>query len=234
VFRGASELAVPPAWFHVEYAVVDGKRCREHRVFSDEGSPLLAGRAYLMGRDFRVAASALDGQPRLLLRRRISFPLTGRYDLFELPSRERLGFLNRSGRFRDAHGRVVGRFRDARTLRDHLGEGAFEIAFELLLGDGQSEATGSGPTGFVLLLDGKPAGALSQARLPFYPSPPPETEPGPARRALRSVLPRRLGEALFERRPPVGWRLALASDAPPVDARLLVGAALLAIEISRW
>jgi hypothetical protein len=231
VSERAPAFAGPPAWFHVESVVVDGKRCRVHTVFSDEGSALLAGRAYLMGRDFRVAAPSVGGEPRLLLRRRISFPLTGRYDLFELPSRERLGVLNRSGRFRDARGRVVGRFRDARTLRDHLGEGAFEMAFELLLGDGQSEATGSGPTGFVLLLDGRPAGALSQSRLPFHPSPPPEVELGPARRALRSVLP---GDALFERRPPMGWRLALVPDAPVVDSSLLVSAALLAIEISRW
>ena len=230
----ASVFDGPPTWFHVQTVFVEGKRCRDHTVLSDEGSPLLAGRAYLMGRDFRVAAARVDGEPRLLLRRRLLFPLSGRYDLFELPSGERLGFLNRSGRFRDARGHVVGRFRDARTLRDHLGEGAFEIAFEVLLGDGQSDATASSPTGFVLLLDGKPCGALSQARLPFHLSHPNEEELGPARRALRRVLPRRLGDALFERRPPRGWRLALAPDAPAVDSRLLVGAALLAIEISRW
>lgn len=231
--RIGAALRAGVLWFMVEGRVVEKRRCREYTVFDADGASLLAGRAFLMRRDFPLSPLDAPDEPCLLLRRRRSFPVSGKYDLFAMPDAARIGLLSRSGRFRDAQGRAAGRFRDARTMKDRWGESAFEVAGQLIFG-GEGDTAGSSPQGFVLLLEGKAAGSLTQKRLPFDPVPVQVREPHIVARTLRRVLPKKTGDALFERRPPRGWALELDPRDHGIEPRLLLGAALLAIEISRW
>lgn len=223
-----------PLWFVAESGVEQKRRYRDYAVLDVEGRPLLAARTFLMKRDIPVRAAGEPSSPVMLLRRRRSFPVTGKYDLLSPDGSARLGLLSRSGRFRSTDGTVTGRFRDARTLRDHLGESAFELAGQILVGSGDSSAAGSGPDGFVLLCDGQPAGTLVLQRLPFTEVPAPPAHRGTVARTLGRWVPGRLkalAEAMTAKR---GWKLEVADPDRFPDVRLPIAAALLTAEISRW
>lgn len=164
-------------------------------------------------------------------RPRRGFVFTGRYTVAG-PDGERLGFATRGGRFSTADGRRLGRFRDARSLKRHIGESlAVAVAEGLLGGDGSGD--GPGADGFVLELDGLPPGRLTRERLPFMP---PDDEPrreGAARQLLRKALPQRAGSALLDRHPPRAWRLEVP-DLGAIEPRLLLASALLVLEVALW
>jgi hypothetical protein len=224
-------LRAPVLWLTVERSSIDGRSCRDYAIYADDSTRLGSARAFPWRRDIPLHfVPALD-VPALLLRRRRTFPLTGKVDVLELPAHEKIGVVSRSGRYRDALGRPVGAFRDARSLGNRAKEGAFLAAMEALLGGDGTASTGSGPSGFVHVVAGMIAGTLARGPLPFLTTPSSDTR-SESRNLLRKILPRRLGDRLFNLAPR-GWKLVnTMPDAQ--DPRLRLAAALFAVELSHW
>jgi hypothetical protein len=225
-------LAAPVLWLTVQRAAAGGRACRDYVIYGDDGSRLLTARAFPWRRDIPLQFAPNFDRALLTLRRRRSFPFSGKVDVHELPGSRRIGVVSRSGRYRDAHGKIAGAFRDARTFRDHAKEGAFLAVMQALLGGDGTDSSASGPSGFIHLVANRPAGTLSRARLPFAITP---TRTTPKRtNPLRALLPRRLGDALFERTASRGWKLERTVPQAAEDPRLYVAAALFAVELSHW
>lgn len=87
---------------------------------------------------------------------------------------------------------------------------------------------------FLLVADKKTIGAVSRQRLPFFPDPPKRTEPRPIIKAFEKILPEKIGRALFDVSPPLGWKLEVALPAAIDDPMLLLCAALMTIDIRCW
>lgn len=215
-------------WLSVARSVSGGRAARDYVIYDDAGSPLLGAQTSPWQRDILVQMSGEPFDRVLRLRRRLSFPLTGRVDVYDAAA-ARLGVVSRSGRYRSASGRDAGRFRDARTLRDVAREGAFSAMMDALLGADGTTAAGTGPSGFVWLVDAQPIGTLGRARLPFGGGA--AAAAGPTRRL--SVFTSRL-RALVAPAAPQGWKLERLQPALAGDPRLVLAAALFAIELSHW
>jgi hypothetical protein len=215
-------------WLTVERSAIDGRSCRDYVVYGDDGTRLGTARAFPWRRDIPIHLPPTLDVPTLMLRRRRSFPLTGKVDVLDLPAHKRIAVLSRSGRYRDQHG--GGAFRDARSFGDRAKEGIFLAAIEALLGGDGTASTGSGPSGFVHVVAGKPAGTLGRAPLPFLTGS--QANSSESRNLLRKVMPRRLGDRLFNPAPR-GWKLEnTLPDAQ--DPRVRLAAALFAVELSHW
>jgi hypothetical protein len=85
----------------------------------------------------------------------------------------------------------------------------------------------------VITLGDAAAGTLTRERVPFEVDAAPRAPPGRLVRHLRTILPKRVGDAFFERRPPYAWKLEVADPAGVPDL-LLLAATILAIEIALW
>jgi hypothetical protein len=221
-------LNAPLLWLTTKRASADGRKCRDYVVYDAAGVTLLTARAFVWSRDIAVLSADGPGEPVMVLRRRHSFPLTGKVDVYEAAGRRRLGVVSRSGRFVDADGRRIGRFSDARSVRARALEGVLASMVEAML-DG-NDAMVSGPSGYVLALGGRVAGTLGQMRLPFET----EAEAGPAGGVLRRLVPERARRLLPQRGGPRGWKLERAVAELPCDPRLYLAAALFAVELSYW
>lgn len=222
-------LAAPVLWFTVRRNSVDGRACRDYEIADVTGSVLLAARAFVWGRD--VTLRQPGATPMLLLRRSRLFAVNGRVAVLELPSRLQIGVVRRNGAYYDSAGRMLGRFRDARSGRAHTGEALVQAAGDALLGlDGN--AVMSGPTAFVLEGGGDAAGTLVSTPLPFAETTAP-MEPPRVLQFLGRLLPARLRVALRSASAPRGWRLQRRTPAAG-DPRLHAAAALFAIELSHW
>lgn len=225
-------LDVPALWIVAQPAPAERRRCRDYHVCDAVGTALLSVRAFVWGRDM-VARDAVTRAPMLLVRRRRLFPLTGRVDVLEPAAGRRIGTLHRSGRFVDASGRALGRFRDARSLREKTGESVFQAALEALLdGDGSSSYP-SGPEGYVWIgPDGAVAGTLARRMLSFAPGSDNDHAPIPA--GLRAAVAARVRGLVRGLTAPRGWLLERAAPPAGADPLLVTGAALFAVELSRW
>jgi hypothetical protein len=228
--NAVSALCAPVLWITVERAVAGGRACRDYEVCAEDGQTLLDARAFNWGRDIVVQAGD-PAKPCLVLRRRRSFPITGRVDLLEMPAGRRIGVLSRSGRFHDAEGRLAGRFQDARSAGSRTREGLIVGLLDAAFGGDGTQSDISSPSGFLYTLGGAQAGTLSRARLPF--STEAMDQPKSARSLVR-FLPKRLTDALRAPSTPKGWRLERTSIPPREDPRLSIAAALFAIELSHW
>lgn len=162
-----------------------------------------------------------------MARPRRSFPLSGRYDVLQAGSR--IGVISRSGRIRAADGSTIARFRDARSLKEHVGEGVLTMVVEGVLGGDSGAGIGPGASGYVLMGKESVLGSLRRGRLPFT------IDEQPAeRRVVRAVeRVRRVLRAKPGARHPSGWTLDLP-DQSPIAEPLLLAAAILAIEIALW
>jgi hypothetical protein len=222
----SSAIASSTLWITSRYATVQGARGREYEVFTNDGQALLAARSTVWGRE--IVVRDRFGEPVIRLLRSRAFILNGRADV--LSARGRLGAVFRSGRFRDASGRRIARFRDARSFGSRAGEGMLQAVVDAALGaDGTSQL--SGPAAFVCTSESGPVASLSRRRLPFRTGDPvPPTERA---RALAGLLPRGLARWLLDRGTLHGWALERVA---PVDGDplLLLGAALFTIELSHW
>jgi hypothetical protein len=223
-------LNAPLLWLTTKRASADGRKCRDYVVYDAAGVTLLTARAFVWSRDIAVLSADGPGEPVMVLRRRHSFPLTGKVDVYEAAGRRRLGVVSRSGRFVDADGRRIGRFSDARSVRARALEGVLASMVEAML-DG-SDSMVSGPSGYVLVLGGKAAGTLGQTRLPFETGPAAET--GGTAGVFQRLIPTRARKLLPDRRGPRGWKLERAARELPCDPRLYLAAALFAVELSHW
>jgi hypothetical protein len=177
-----------------------------------------------------------ESRPDYLLKMRPSFPLTGKIDLLEAQSKALQGVVTRGRKFFDGNEKLLGEFKDTRTWKDHLGESAVDAIGNLIFGgaDNASADSQSGGTRFVLLCQNRPIGSLVREQLPFFPDPPTRTERGAVGKALRKILPENIGKALIDITPPVGWRLEVRDPVDVTHPILLLCAALMVIELSRW
>lgn len=221
-------LADPTLWITSRRATVEGRACRLLATYAEDGAPLLEAIAFPWRREIVVRSLVTKGDAVLLMRRRRSFPLTGKVDV-EDGDAQRLGIVTRAGRVLRADGTLVGRFSDSRSLRRRAAESAAEAVGNALIG-ADSVGGPSAADSFVFSLDGHPIGSLVRAPLPFSI---PESDAHP-RAGLGRLLPQRWHGALARRAEPRGWRFARMPLPAHADPRLLVGAALFTIELSHW
>lgn len=218
-------------WLRYRSVRREGRRGREWVIHTDDGEVRFTAFARRVPGPIDVFDGADGAREVVRARPRRGFALTGRYTV-ALPDGERLGVATRGGRFYTADGQRLGRFRDARSLKQHAGETIAIMVIEGMLG-GEGSGEGGGARGFVLELEGLPSGRLVRGRLPFMP---PDDEPrqeGAARQLVRRVLPKRAGAALLDRQPPMAWHLEVP-DPGSIPPLLLLAAALLAIEVALW
>jgi hypothetical protein len=216
------ELNAPVLWLTLRRGSEAGRALRDYECAADDGTPIFRARAWNWRRE--IACEDAAGARVLLLRRRRSFVFSGRVDIAGADG-ERLGVVHRSGRFSDV-GPTRGRFRDARSLRSRTGESVLATMAELAIGgDGALET--SGPTGFIYLRDGRPAGALGYAQPPWAPA------HGVASGGLRRLVSRSIARLRPVAESEVTWKLERTGPATE-DPRVFVGAALFMMEMSRW
>ena len=221
-------LEDPTLWITSRRATSEGRACRVLATFAEDGAPLLEAIAFPWRREIVVRSSDTRGEALLILRRRRSFPVTGKVDV-EDGDAHRLGIVTRAGRVLRADGTLAGRFSDSRSLRRRTAESAAEAVGNALIGVdsvGRPRAADS----FVFSLDGHHIGSLVRAPLPFSI---PESE-AHLRAGIARLLPERWHIALARRAEPRGWRFARMMLPAHADPRLLVGAALFTIELSHW
>lgn len=219
-------------WLRAHYAKRGGKPGRDYRIHAPDGTLRWIAHARRAPGPFDVFLPDAPDTPVLRGRPRRSFPLTGRYDVLG-PAGERLGVVTRSGRFFDADRTRLGRFRDARSMREHVGEGVLTMVVEGIIAGESAAGIGPGASAYVVTLEnGLPPGRLARERLPFTPDDEPVREPGRLARGIRRVLPRRAADKLLERGSH-GWILELP-DTGDLSHPLLLAGAILAIEIALW
>lgn len=218
-------------WLRTRRGVREGKRGREYDVFDGQAVLRWTAFARRVPGPVDVFAPADPKKPVLRGRPWRSFPVTGRYDVTDAAG-EPVGVITRSGRFYDAAGRKVGRIRDARSMKEHVGEGLLALVVEAAIAGDAAAGIGGDASDHVLVLDGLPPGRLERAPLPF--PPPGETvrEPGRLRRGLARVMPGTSGRFL-NAGPPSGWHLDVP-DRGHVSEALLLAAAILAVEVALW
>jgi hypothetical protein len=222
-------IRAPVVWLTVRRASADGRACRDYVVYDAAGARLAGARAFPWRREIPIFTGDDAASTVILLRRRRFFPLSGKVDVHVAGAGARIGVVSRGGRFTSADGRVIGAFRDARPMRDRTKEAVVIGLLDAMAGGDGSSTIMSGPTGFIYFEDGSPAGSLARARLPFEP---PGGEAGGRHLGrLRALLPARFASALVERG---GWKLERAAPSVLVDPRLLLAAALFAVELSHW
>jgi len=210
----------------------EGKTCRAYVIQDREGTQQFTATAFRVPGRITINGATAPDRPIVRAKPRRSFPLTGRYDVFAGDEDELLGVVTRSGRFYDAQGHNLGRFRDARTWKEHLGEGVVTAMVEGIIAGDSASGDARGPDGYLITIGDERAGTLARERVPFE-AEFAEARPGRLALALRRILPKRAGDALFERRPPYAWRLEVG-DTAGVSDLLLLTAAVLAIEIALW
>jgi hypothetical protein len=213
--------------FHTRYERRGKQRWRVYSIHTSDGTPCMTAEARRVPGPLRVCA-APTGDEIVAARPRRSFPLSGRYDVMQ--GGTRIGVITRTGRIRDADGNTIARFRDARSLKEHVGEGVLTMVVEGMLGGDSGAGVGPGPSGYVLMGKESVLGTLRRGRLPFTVDEPP-AEPRRVVRAVERV--RRVLRVKSGARHPSGWTLELPDEAPIAEP-LLLAAAMLAIEIALW
>jgi len=217
-------------WVVVRRSHDGSRRVRDYAVHRPDGLVLLTGQASNWGRDLRMQDP--HGAGGVLLRRRRLFPLTGRIDVLRHPDHHLLGRFHRSGRIHGADGANLGRLRDARSLRSRAGEGLLAGALEAALGGDGNSSQLSGPSGFIWVLDGVPIGTLVRTQLPFDAR---DATPPSALTALGSrILPPGVRDVMARVTTPHGWRMQREAQARAFDPWLVIGGAVMAVEMAQW
>jgi hypothetical protein len=211
----------------------EGKACRAYVIHDGQGEARFTALAFRVPGRIMIFAPAAPDRAIIHAKPRRSFPLTGRYDVFDGSDEELLGVITRSGRFYDAGGRKLGRFCDARTWKEHVSEGVFTVMVEGIIAGDSSSTNARGADAYQIMIGDAGVGTLGRERVPFEVDAAREQPPRRLAQTVRRILPKRAGDALFERRPPHAWKLDVAAAAGVPDM-LLLTAAILAIEIALW
>jgi hypothetical protein len=211
---GDHVLAAPTLWITVRRASEAGRRCRDYAVHDPAGAVLLKARAFVWDRV--LAVTSPGGQPVLLLRRRLSFPLTGRVDVRSAPGGSALGAVYRSG---------------PRSPRARAGESVLAGLADALTGSDGSQL--SRPTALVCTMGDQPAGTLALAPLP-WPEEAEASEPPALVAAALRLAPARARRLMKQLGRPSGWRFQREPPLLAVEPLLTIGAALFQVELSHW
>ena len=231
-------LAQSIVWFSVARATHSGRACRDYVIFDSTGSACFEARAFPWRREIVIRANTPPHLPVLTLRRRRSFPLTGTVDILNEDG-DRIGTVRRNGVFR-AQDRHVGRFLDARTMRERTREAVVIGVLDSLFGGDGTTAIGSAPNGFVWLRGSTVVGVLTRAAASFL-AESPHTEANrdttrPHASAYPSLIARVIDRFRRLARPdaPRAWKLEQRDPAHAADDRIVIAAALFTIELSQW
>jgi hypothetical protein len=213
--------------------VVGKKYGRQYRGYGADHQVQLTAQASRSSQPLQVTFSGSASSPDLALQLRATFPLTGKIDVLVPGTKEVVGVVTRSRKFYDRHERLLGRFTDAMSWKEHLGETLIDAAGQIIFGgaDGQPSP---GSDRFALTVDKRTVGSLTREQLPFFPDPPRRPRFPRVERVLQHLLPRKVGKALFGVTPPVGWRLEVFDPTAITDWRLLWCAALMTAELRNW
>lgn len=222
-------LADPTLWIASRRVTSDGRACRLITTFAEDGAPLLEALAFPWRREIIARAVGPEGRIMLVMRRRRSFPLTGKVDIEDGTAARRLGGVTRAGRVVDAEGRLIGRFTDTRSLKRRTAESLAEGLGNALLGL-DSVGAPSAADSFVLAHESRTLGSLVRAPLPFDLS----NRDGPQRSGIGRLMPERWWAALSRRFAPRGWRFARLNPPGDTEPLLLLGAALFTVELTHW
>lgn len=217
-------------WIRVRREARDGRAARVLEVSDADGVVRHVAVAFPWLRDIEVApVPGLEGE-HFTIRRRRSFPLTGRVDAIGANG-GRFGILARSRIVRGPDGREVVRFRDARSRRDRTGETLFELAGQIITG-AEGGDPGRAPLDYRILAGGRSVGRLARASWPFpdgTPAAPPEI------RGWRRFLPAAVRDLARRLAAPECWRADLLA-APDVfgGERLRLASLVWTVELSHW
>lgn len=226
-------LAQPTIWLSTLRSSARGRACRDYVVYDGAGAPVLVAQTSAWQRDIVVHTATQPPRRFLLLRRRLSFPLTGRVDVRDEHD-ARLGTVSRSGRYRDVRERIAGRFRDARSFGNRAREGVLVGVLDALVGADGTVSEISRPSGFVWLTGSSVAGTLGTAPLPFLDDAATASATNVAATTSRVGKWSKRLRAILDPPRPQGWKLERLLPAPPGDPRLVLAAALFTIELSHW
>jgi hypothetical protein len=232
---GTGHLSEPPGarscyWLRVHTEPTGSVLRRRIELFEAAGVPLMTVLVPRRGHTITVEPAEADAMPAVTITVRRLFALTGRVDINDTRTGARLGGTSRLGVVRRADGRVLGRFRDARSMRSFFGEGVFTILLALFIGGDDSDGGTSAST-LRWMVDGQVRGQLSREGWPFGPDRPPV--PRAQRRGLARFIPERVARLLRSLGEAPAWKLELDPQSSG-DERLTLAAAIFAVELSRW
>jgi hypothetical protein len=213
--------------------VVGRKYGRWYRCYAADDQVRLTAQAFRSSQPLQVYLSGNDSRPDLTLKLRRTFPLTGKIDVLDGTTQTLVGVVTRGRKFLDADERLLGRFHDAKSWKEHLAESLIDAAGQMIFGGGDGHVP-PGSDRFALVMDKRTVGSLTREQLPFFPDPPRRPRFPRTERILQRLLPRNLGRAIFALTPPVGWRLDIFEPAAVADWRLLWCAALMTVELRNW
>jgi hypothetical protein len=233
-----ADIGPPPAlpghrdsyWLRVHAEQTTDVLRRRIELFDAAGQPLARALVPRRGRSIVVETAVPTVVTPVTIAIRRLFPLTGRVDIVDTQTGARLGGTSRLGVVRRADGRVVGRFRDARTTRSFLGEGVFTVILAFFIGGSDSDA-GTSASELRWIVDDRTRGELTRAQWPFGPEQPPV--PRAQRTGIARFIPERLSRALRGLADAPTWKLELEAQTSD-DGRLTLAAAIFAVELSRW
>ncbi len=219
-------------YFCSGHTKVEGKSSQRYRCFDATENLELTANAFRSSRPTSVYFKD-EEEADVEMQIRKSFPFTGKIDIRDARSGSLLGVTTRSRKFFDADGNKIGEFHDSTTWREHLGESLADFIDQVVFDSGPSH-TSNASTGYVYFAEKKPAATLVRQTLPFFPESPKRTEPHPVGKALKKVLPKNLGSALFDITPPLGWKLEILDTEKLPDLKLMLCATLMTLEVRRW
>ncbi|HSA55496.1 MAG TPA: hypothetical protein VLE53_07315 [Gemmatimonadaceae bacterium] len=218
-------------WISVERTRSGGRACRDLTVRDSSGTALLVARAFPWQRDIVVCRADRPNAAWLVVRRRRSFPLTGKVDVVDVANAARIGILNRSGRVRNARGALLGRFADARSGKRRVVESLVEGVGNAIVGGDSTGSMAASTREYTYAREGRVIGRLTRGRPPFAVAPA-RSSSSPLSRVAH-LLPARLRAALLDAQPS-GWEFVREETVADDDPRLPVAAALFVVELSHW
>lgn len=216
-------------YFVLDYQLHQGRSCHHHRVFDPDATLLAEGRLTNGFKPSPISLSCNLDEPCSFLQMRKTFPLTGKVDLVDAQDGKLLGVATRGYKLLDPEEEELARFQSPGAFEKWLQASMLELAAAIVLNDDGNAGGGSAPARFTLTSRNGVLGQLERTRLPFFPDRPPSRGPGAVRRALTKLLP-----AVFERRPPWGWKLSLHQrEGLPPDS-VLLPCAMMIIQLRNW
>lgn len=228
-------LQASTLWITVQRAADAGRACRDHTVRDASGVPLLEARAFPWDRRIVVRHAGRPDDMLMILRRRVSFPFTGKVDVLDAAGQARIGVVQRNGGVRDARGAIVGRFVDARSGKRRTAEALVEGLGNALVGGDAAVAGGSSASGYRFLRDGRIIGDLARRPVTFDLER--EAAASPLLSGIARVLPSRLREKwrrTSSTRRESGWCFERSAVPADEDSRLAIAGALFMVELSYW
>jgi hypothetical protein len=219
--------------FYGKCRVVEGKSAEYYRCYDGSHQVSFSAFAYRSSRPASVFLSGDESRPDQLIKLRKMFPFSGKIDVLDAQTKTPVGLLTRSRKIFDKQERLLGRFHDPTTWKEHLAEGAVDAIGQLIFG-GPDNHGGASTSSYALSVDSKTVGVLKREVLPFFPDPPSRDGPTIGGKILRTILPKKLIDPIIGVSPPLGWTLEIHDTSSIAEMNLILLGAMMTIELRRW